>query len=104
MEMAADAQESGKWTTFFHFVSLVFFLLFVGLGVGWAVLAGCIHKFATWQPDALHSFAVHEHGRVFYVSRALGRLYASLPLTWISLLVAVSISFGLIIYKSRRSM
>jgi predicted DCC family thiol-disulfide oxidoreductase YuxK len=75
------------------FTILVLFLVFL-----WPVMGVSIHRFATWQPDASHSFAIHEHGGVFYLAPVLGKVYADLPWVWCVLLVA-SILTGWLISK-----
>ena len=61
-------------------------LLFVAVVCIWPVLSWRIHHFSTWTPDAMHSYAVREHGGTFYLTPALGKFYVSLPWLWGSLL------------------
>jgi predicted DCC family thiol-disulfide oxidoreductase YuxK len=65
------------------FTILVLLLVFL-----WPVMGVSIHRFATSQPDVSHTFAIHEHGGVFYLAPALGKIYTNLPLIWCGLLAA----------------
>jgi hypothetical protein len=82
----------------FFFV-LLLFLLVVCI---WPVPAWRIHHFSTWAPDATHSFPVHEHGTVIYLSPTLGRFYVSLPWLWCALL-AMTVLTGFLTGKKARS-
>lgn len=47
--------------------------------IGWILSAGNLHDISRQQPDADHSFPVHEHGSIFYIRPALGKIYVNLP-------------------------
>lgn len=73
----------------------VIVLTFVSAMLAWPILAGTIHKFATVQPDASHSYPVSEHGGTFFVTPVLGRLYTRMPWIWgCSLAASVLFTWG----------
>jgi hypothetical protein len=80
---------------------IVFFFvlaLFLAVVCTWPALTHRIHHFSTWEPDSVHSFAVHEHGATLYMKPALGRFYVSLPWLWCGLLAATVLT-GLLTSK-----
>ncbi len=88
MESAPFPPKPAPLVSLSEAVFLFMLVLFLAVVCIWPILAGRIHHFSTWVPDAVHTYAVHEHGVTIYLKPALGKFYVSLPWLWSSLLAA----------------
>lgn len=67
-------------------------LLFLIVVCVWPILTWRIHHYSVWTRDAMHSYAVHEHGGTLYLTPELGKFYVSLPWLWGGLLAATFVT------------
>ena len=67
-------------------------LLFLAVVCIWPILTWRIHHYSKYVPDAIHSYAVHEHRGTLYLTPRLGKFYVSLPWLWGGLLAATVVT------------
>jgi hypothetical protein len=102
MESVSFPSRSTPAITVYEALFLFFLLLFLLVACIWPVLTWRIHHFSTWTPDASHSFPVHEHASLVYLTPALGRFYVILPWLWGALL-AMTVLTGFLTGKKAGS-
>jgi hypothetical protein len=102
MESAPFPSKPAPFISLSEAVFLVVLVLFLAVVCIWPILTGRIHHFATWIPDDLHTYPVHQGGATFYLKPSLGKFYVSLPWLWCSLFAATVLT-GLLTKKPTSS-